>query len=178
MTNNVSYLGSDLFGKRWFWSSLAGFLIFIVCGVWIFSTPNYEIMYTHRTLPEVHTEKLIMHSHILEIGNTGTQIQKFVNVIFSSDAIKAAALRPKVTNFGKVDRKIENRETGDTTMICLGSMKPEMRVEIQLLYIYKTGEIPLLWDEIFKGIKTAEGNMLEGDPRWTSLGRMLYALFG
>ena len=63
-------------------------------------------------------------------------------------------------------------------MICLGSMKPEMRVEIQLLYIYKTGEIPLRWDEIFKGIKTAEGNMVEGDPRLTSLGRMLYALFG
>ena len=36
----------------------------------------------------------------------------------------------------------------------------------------------LRWDEIFKGIKTAEGNMVDGDPRWTSLGRMLYALFG
>ncbi len=178
MDNNYSHMVSDLFGQRWFWFVLVGSFLFFGYGVWIFSTPKYEIMYTHRTLPEVRFEKSFMHCHIVEIGNTGREPQKSVNVIFSTDAMKAAALKPKATNFGKVNRKTENRETGDTTMICLGSIKPEMRVEIQLLYIYQTGEIPLRWDEIFKGVKTAEGAAVEGDPGWTILGRMLYAVFG
>lgn len=169
---------SDLFGQKWSWFALFGAFMFFAYGAWVFSTPEYEIMFNHRTLPQVQTEKAIMHCHIFEIGNTGRQTQKFVNVIFSTNALSATALKPQVENFGKVTRKTETRTSGDTTKIYLGAVKPGKRVEIQLVFIYRKDETPLWWDEIFKGVEIAEGEATKGDPGWTTVGRMLYTVFG
>ncbi len=169
---------SKIFGTRWFLFFLAALIIFLVCGVWIASTPAYETMYNHRTLPRVQTETVTMDCHIIEIGNTGRKIQDDIDLLFYTDAYEKAAMMPKAENFGKSDRKTEIEKTGGVTIMRLGAVKPDMRVEVKLLFVYKKNDTPYSWDDIFKGIETSHGEVVEGDPGWTTVGRMLFAVFG
>jgi len=169
---------SGLFGKRWFLFSLIALFIFFACGVWLLSTPAYETMYNHSPLPVVRTDKASVHCHIFEIGNTGRKAQESVEVIFYTDAFSDTAMAPKVSNFGMSDRKTETRESNDTTIIDLGKLEPDKRVEIQLVYIHPIDETPYEWDDIFINIEATQGKVVEGDPGWTTVGRMLYAIFG
>ena len=178
MSENLNNLFSWLFRQRWLPFALVAFFIFVTYGVWIFSTPKYEVMYNHRMLPEIQTDKVNMHCHIIEIGNTGRMVQQSVDVAFYTNAFAATAMKPKASDFGISDRKTEIRKSGDTTTVCLGSVKPGKRIEIQLLFIYKKNETPFRWDEIFKGVEIARGKAKEGDPGWTTVGRMLFAVFG
>ena len=178
MNKILNYVVSSLFGKRWFLFFLIALFIFLAYGVWIFSIPEYEVMYNHHTLPVVQTEKVSVHCHILEIGNTGRKIQASVDVIFSTDAFSATAMTPTVRDFGVSDRKTGIKKSDDTTIIGLGKLESDKRVEIKLVYIYQKDEMPYDWDDIFIGIEAARGKVLVGDPGWTTVGRLLFAVFG
>lgn len=169
---------SKMFGKKWVLFFLVALAIFLVRGIWIFSTPKYETMYNHYTLPRVTTEKVFMDCHIFEIGNTGRKTQDKVDVLFVTQAFESAALPPKAEDFGMSTRRTKIEKSGDTTVMRLESLEPGKRVEIKLLLIYQKDETPGTRDDIFKGIETAEGEIVEGDPGWTTVARMLYAIFG
>jgi hypothetical protein len=156
----------------------AGLLILLVGGISIFFTPSYEVMYNHRLLPTVATKEGSLYVHILEIGNTGGNLQEKVDILLSSNALSFKILPLTVRNFGKVDRKVEITEDNITTRIALGALKPEKRVEISVCLFYEDPDEAHDWDEIFKGIEIAKGKAVKGDPGWTTVGRILYGIFG
>jgi hypothetical protein len=155
-----------------------GIVILIFWGVSIFSTPSFEIMYNHRLLPVMNTKKGALYAHILEIGNTGRNLQENVDILFSNDALAYQVMRTQVKNFGKVDRKVRIFKNDTTTRIALGPLEPGKRVEISLTLFYKHPDNRHEWTEILQGIEIARGKLVEGDPSWTTLGRMLYKIFG
>ena len=158
---------------------VAGVFILLVCGISIFSIPAYEVMYNHSLLPVVSTNNSgTLHFHILEIGNTGRKQQQNVDILLSSHALSYQLLPPKAKNFGKVDRKVEITKDDQTTRIALGALEPGKRVEISLGLFYKEPGEEHDWDEIYKGIEIAQGEAIEGNPSWTTLGRTLYRVFG
>lgn len=169
---------SALFGKKWLAFFLIAVFIFLVGGVWIASTPEYETMYNYSTLPRVRTENAVVDCHIIEVGNTGRKVQDSIDIAFFTDAYDTVVLKPKARNYGKVDRRVETRRSGDTTVMRLDKVEPGMRVEVQLVFIYKTDRTPYDRDEILKGIEATEGDVVQGDPGWTTVGRMLYGIFG
>lgn len=178
MNELINDIISALFGKRWLAFFLVALFIFLVYGVWIASTPEYETMFNHKTLPQVRTENAIMDCHIIEVGNTGRKIQDAIDIAFLTDAYETVALKPKARNYGKVDRRVDVTKSGDTTVMRLDTVKPGMRVEIQLVFIYNKDETPYSRDEFFKGIEAANGDVVQGDPGWTTVARMLYGIFG
>ncbi len=169
---------SSFFGKRWLVFFLVALFLSAIFGVRLFSTPKYEVMYNHAAFPSIQTEKITAHCHLINIGNTGRKRQDSVAVILSTEAYKAVAMKPTVRDFGKVDRQTVLRQNDETTSICLGPVESGKRIEIRLLYLYRQDETPFEWDEIFKGVESARGKTLVGDPGWTTVGRMLYAVFG
>ena len=178
MPESLNHIVSALFGKRWFAFFLIALFIFLAFGVWIFSTPEYETMYNHRTLPPVQTQKATMHCHILELGNTGRKVQESIDISFFTAAYEAVAMKPAARNFGKSDRRAEIRQSDDTTTMRLFEVAPGTRVEIQMVFLYEKDETPYNWNEIFKGVEAVTGKVVAGDPGWTALARLLYAIFG
>jgi hypothetical protein len=166
------------FGGAKLFFPLAGILILLVWGVSIFFTPSYEVMFNHQLLPAVPSGQGKLYVHILEVGNTGGNLQENVNILFSSNALSFQIMPLKIKNFGKVDRKVEITEDDVVTRIALGALAPEKRVEISIYLFYKDPDEIHEWDEIFKGIEIAQGKTVEGDPSWTTLGRILYGIFG
>jgi len=156
----------------------AGILILFAWGISIFFTPSYEVMYNHHLLPVVNSGEGKLHFHILEVGNTGGNLQDKVDILLSSDALSFQILPMQIKNFGKVDRKVEIMEDDVTTRIALGALAPEKRVEISIGLFYKNPDKIHEWDEILKGIEIAQGKTVEGDPGWTTVGRILYGVFG
>ncbi len=158
--------------------AIVGLFVLLLYGISVFFTPSYEIMYNHRTLPIIPGKEGSLYVHILEIGNTGGNAQDRADVLFSSEALSSQILPIKVENFGKVTRKVEISRDNDTTRIALGVLKPEMRVQITLYFLYKQNDKVPEWQEIFKGIEVEEGKVVMGDPGWTTFGRMVYSIFG
>jgi len=157
---------------------LAGVLIVLFGGVSVFFTPSHEVMFNHHLLPMVNSKEGTLCIHIIEIGNTGGNLQDKVDILLSSDALSFQAIPLQAKNFGKVDRKVEITEDEVTTRVALGALEPEKRVEISICLFYKDTDEVHEWDEIFKGIEISRGKTVEGDPSWTAVGRILYGLFG
>ena len=101
-----------------------------------------------------------------------------MDILLSTDALSFKIMRPRVENFGIVDRKVKIIEGDVTTRIVLGSLEPGKRVEISLSLFYKHANERHEWGEIFQGIEISQGKAIEGDPSWTTLGRTLYKIFG
>lgn len=157
---------------------LAGVLIILLGGVSIFFTPSHEVMYNHHLLPIIKSKEGTLYIHILEVGNTGGNLQDKVDILLSSDALSFQIMPLQVRNFGKVDRKVEITEDDVTTRVALGPLEPEKRVEISICLSYQDPDEVHEWDEIFKGIEITQGKTVKGDPRWTAVFRILYGLFG
>ncbi|MFH2067638.1 MAG: hypothetical protein ABIK15_20715 [Pseudomonadota bacterium] len=174
---NIKSLVERFGGIKLFFLAV-GLLFLFFQGVFIFFTPSYEIMYNHHLLPVVLSGQGEMRVHILELGNTGGNLQDRVDILLASDALTFQAIPLQVRNFGKVDRKVEIAENDATTRISLGALEPEKRVELRLCLFYQNPDEVHAWDEIFKGIETEKGKTVVGDPKWTTLVRILYDLFG
>lgn len=155
-----------------------GLFFFIFYGVSIFLTPSYEVMYTHRLLPVTPIKQGEMHIHILELGNTGRNSQEKVDILLASSIMAFEAIPLAVRNFGKVDRNISISDNGNITRIALGALEPEKRVELRLCLFFENANEVHEWDDFFKGIEIEQGKTVAGDPKWTTLGRFFYNIFG
>ena len=155
-----------------------GLLILIFYGISIFFTPSYEVMYNHRILPIIQSGNGEIHVHILEIGNTGKKTQEHVDILLESSIMHFETIPISVRNFGIVDRQFTVSENGSTTRVSIGLLETDKRVELRVCLFFENSDEVYEWDDFFMGIEIERGKTVSGDPKWTSLGRFLFNIFG
>jgi hypothetical protein len=161
------------------WTLLGvGALVMLSGGASIFGRPEREVLYNmHRLPPICHAEGCTV-LYNLEVGNTGKLDQEQVLIRLRSAALQTALLKPTVRNFGKVERPVGVTEENGVRTYTLGRLDPQARVELQLvLHSQDAGSAPS-WEEIFVGVEAPGADLNRGDPEATTLGRVLFALFG
>jgi hypothetical protein len=161
------------------WVAVAvGLLALARGGASIFTTPDDEVLYA--TDPPITT--CLTHGctliYRLEIGNTGRNPRRRVRVHLQTAVVDRAILPPRFRNFGKVERPVTTGDEAGIRTYDLGPVKPQQRVELQLvLQVPDRSDAPR-WDEILAGVDADTGEVRRGSPAGTTFARWMYAIFG
>ena len=161
------------------WTLVAIGLLFLMSGgASIFSRPDYEVLYDPQTPLVSCTKSGCISIYILEVGNTGQEIQEHVRVRLRADALRTPIFPPSVRTFGKVDRRVEVRDAEDARIYDLGKVKPQERIELRLVYQDRDRPAQRDWRDMLVAVEAAEGKVRQGNPGGVLLGRFLYTFFG
>jgi hypothetical protein len=165
--------------RRIRWMLIAGGVFVLATGgVSIFSLPDNEVLYDPQPPMVVCTASGCISMYVLEVGNTGRQVQEHVRVRLRTAALRAPIMPPTVRNFGKVDRPVSVRDDGDARIYDLGRVKPQERIELQLVYRDPDRNTHRDWQQMLVSVEAAAGEVRQGSPAVTTLGRYFYAIFG
>lgn len=167
-----------MFGRlRWVLIAVGG-LILATGGVSIFALPDHEVLYSPQPPLVSCISSGCISIYVLEVGNTGREIQEHVRVRLRAEAVRSPMLPPTVRTFGKVDRHVDVRDDGEVRIYDLGPVKPQERIELQLVYRDPDRGPHRDWLQMLVAVDAARGEVRQGNPGGVLLGRFLYAIFG
>jgi hypothetical protein len=167
------------FLKRLRWVLLAfGGLALVGGGASIFGTPKHEVLYggAPPLVSCVASNCIFMYQ--IAVGNTGSEPQENVRLKLRQAVLDAAILKPTIRNFGVVDRAVQARDEDGVRIYDLGLLKPRDRVELRFTLRGAPGTAIPAADDVLLGVEPAIGEALKGDPAGTSLGRIMWSIFG
>jgi hypothetical protein len=161
---------------RWMLIAIGG-LVLVTGGISIFSIPDHEVLYDARPPLVTCMTSGCVSIYTLEVGNTGREMQDDVRVRLRRDAIREPILPPSVRTFGKVDRRVGVRDEDDVRIYDLGPVRPQERIELQLVYQDHDRSARRDWQRMLVSVEAAQGEARRGNPGGVLLGRLLYAIF-
>jgi hypothetical protein len=157
----------------------AGVLALLGGGASIFQLPDREVLYAGEPPLRACTSHGCLALYSLEVGNTGTREQPEVLVRLRRAPLDHALLPVRVRAFGKVERPSTASDDADgVRSYSLPHVRPGERVEISFTLPIAAGTAPPAWDQLLVEVRASEGEARYGDPATTSLGRVLYRIFG
>jgi hypothetical protein len=112
----------------------------------------------------------------MEIGNSGWDDQRNVEVVLASEPLDLAVLPIKVANFGKIIREVDIDADDNETRIQIGRLRKSERVELSfVLQVAKGDEVPE-WSEILRSVTPTEGKAKPGSAGWATFGRLIWGI--
>ena len=166
-----------MFGRiRWVLIAV-GVLFLVTGGASIFSLPDHEVLYDPQAPLVSCTQSGCISIYILEVGNTGLEIQEHVRVRLRTAALRTPIFPPSVRTFGKVERHVEVHDEDEVRIFDLGAVKPQERIELRLVYQDGDRSARHDWREMLVSVDAAQGKVRQGNPGGVLLGRFLYSAF-
>jgi len=151
----------------------------LCAGVSLFHTPSCELMYSPaRVVAPAGEGRGTLVLYVVEAGNTGACELENVDLCFSKEIMDRAVLPVIARNFGVSERRITVSNEPGVTVVSLGRLEPEKRVNIYITLKYPDGIQPDTWETLFLGVRMPKGRARQGDPGMTLVGRAWMALFG
>lgn len=158
---------------------LLALAVLFFSGISLFSRPDYEVLYSpSRILMTNSTDGGIWAFYNVEVGNTGIEPQDKVDLCLSRTAMNRRILPVTANNFGVTPRYIVTSNEQTRTIIKLGKLESEKRVEVSFVLSYPEGQEPDDWNTLFLGMELSEGSAKKGDPGMTMVGRAWFTIFG
>jgi hypothetical protein len=162
---------------RWI-AIAAGLFVLLRGGASLFTIPDDEVLYaTEPPITNCISDGCIL-IYKLEVGNTGRNPRERVRVTLRASAVDAAILPLAFRNFGKVRRAVREASEGDARVYDLGRLKPQERVEMNLVLRVPDPARALAWDAILVAVDADTEAVRRGSPAVTTFARWMYAIFG
>jgi hypothetical protein len=142
----------------------------------IFAMPENEVVYEARPPIVNCVTDRCFGIHILEVGNTGSEMQSLLRVRLKEEVVSVALLPVKARAYGKVDRPFAVNESDGVRTYRLPNVKPGERIELNFLFSAEEPQGLPKWDDMLLGIDASSGEVLPGGAAPITLGRWIYRL--
>jgi hypothetical protein len=162
---------------RWLFA-VVGALFLWRAGISIVGTPRHEVLYNLSRPMRICVPSICTTVLRLEVGNTGTAAQDGVRVRLRAAPLRSLPLPVTVRNFGKVDRRVQMSEDEGLRVYELGRLEPQVRVEIEIVFLGQADDVAPDWPDVFVGVEPHQGEAKVGDPALVLFARWMHAFFG
>jgi hypothetical protein len=146
-------------------------------GASYFFPPSYETRYTMGEPFRTCEQGSCIYQYNLVVGNTGTAAQPDVEIVFSEATAKHLFQDLRPTHHGLLRKKAKVRELENSVRVQLGEMEPGRQVDIRFKLLLPISQKPFGYDQLVVRIKPAQGELIEGHPNLTRIGRFLILTF-